>query len=120
MAAVIGQAQNGRVTRYEIRDRTGALWAVHVRVNADGGKRMWWEAPDGSQTLGMPAADLPLYGIERLASNWCVITEGEKSAQALLDAGTPAVATVGSGSIWLNLRLSRGPADVLRRPPWMN
>src|ERR1035437_8733737 len=85
-----------RTTRYEIRDATGELVAVHCRVDSRDGKQMWWEQPDGTKGLGgLPLADLPLYGIERLDSRaTAVVCEGEKAATALRDFGIPPVGTV--------------------------
>jgi hypothetical protein len=51
--------------------------------------------PDGDLGLnGLPLADLPLYGAERLgASPLAVVCEGEKAVQSLLDRGVPALGT---------------------------
>jgi hypothetical protein len=89
---------------YDIRDSEGHLKAEHHRIdNSDGSKRMWWEMPDGLKGLnGTPSSDLPLYG-SQLVQDWhpddlVIITEGEKAAQALLDAGLPALGTVTGAS----------------------
>jgi putative DNA primase/helicase len=83
------------VTRFEIRDAAGELVAIHCRLGDGPGKKLWWELPDGRRGLGgLPLADLPLFGIERLDGRATVVTEGEKAAQALQDAGMPAVGTV--------------------------
>jgi hypothetical protein len=85
-------------TRYELRDATGALIAIHERIDDGADKRLLWRGPDGRLGLGeMPLADVPLYGAH-LLGDWApsraiVITEGEKAAQALLDAGLPALGT---------------------------
>jgi len=89
---------SGQSTRYEIREASGALVAVHCRQDGPADKRMWWERPDGTKGLGgLPLADLPLYGIDRLG-DWpdpmVVIVEGEKAAGALVAAGVPALGTV--------------------------
>lgn len=86
----------GGVTRYEVRDASGELAAVHCRQDGPDGKRMWWELPDGSKGLnGLPLADLPLYGVHLLdGRSTVVICEGEKAAQALQAAGVPAVGSV--------------------------
>jgi hypothetical protein len=88
------------VTRYEIRDASGTLVAIHCRQDGPDGKRMWWEQPDGRPGLGgLPLADLPLYGIERLnGSPTVIVTEGEKAAEALLAIGVQAVGTVTGAS----------------------
>lgn len=85
-------------TRYQIRDDSGALVAIHCRTDGAAGKRMWWELPDGTKDLGgLALAELPLYGSERIGdhgSRLIVIAEGEKAADALRAAGIPALGTV--------------------------
>jgi hypothetical protein len=95
---------SGRTT-YDIRDADGHLKAKRQREdNPDGSKRLWWEMPDGSRGLnGSPLANLPLYGSERVRhcdpDELVVVVEGEKAAQALLDAGFNALGTVtGAGA----------------------
>ena len=82
-------------TRFEIRDAAGELVAIHERIDGPDGKRFVWRQPDGTSGLnGTPLASMPLYGIERLdGRSTVVICEGEKAAQALQDAGVPAVGT---------------------------
>jgi len=90
---------------YQVRDGEGRLKANHQRIdNSDGTKDVWWEMPDGTKGLnGTPLADLPLYGSERV-HHWntdepVVVVEGEKAAQALLEAGFNALGTVtGAGA----------------------
>jgi hypothetical protein len=91
-------------TTYHIKDGEGRLKAHHIRVdNADGTKVMWWEMPVGSKGLnGTPLAGLPLFG-SQLARDWnpdepVIMAEGEKAAQALLDAGFNALGTVTGAS----------------------
>jgi len=93
-------AGHTRVTRYQIRDASGALVAVHCRQDGQDGKRMWWEQPDGTLGLGgLSSADLPLYGIERLnGSPTVILVEGEKAAEALLGIGVQALGTVTGAS----------------------
>jgi hypothetical protein len=88
------------VTHYRICDASGALVAIHCRQDGPDGKRMWWEQPDGTPGLGgLPSADLPLYGIERLTGSPTVIlVEGEKAAEALLSIGVQAVGSVTGAS----------------------
>jgi hypothetical protein len=88
------------VLRYRICDASGALVAIHCRRDGPGGKRMWWEQPDGTSGLGgMSSADLPLYGIERLnGSPTVILVEGEKAAEALFAVGIQAVDTVTGAS----------------------
>lgn len=91
------KSTNPPVTRYQIRDATGLLIAVHCRRDqADGDKQLWWEQPDGTKGLaGQPLAELPLYGIDRLgAESAVVLCEGEKAADALAGVGIQAVGTV--------------------------
>jgi AAA domain len=95
----------GSRTTYLIRNREGHLIAKHHRIdNPDGSKSVWWEMPDGSKGLnGTPVADMPLYGSERVR-HWnpddpVVVVEGEKAAQALLEAGFNGLGTVtGAGA----------------------
>lgn len=95
---------------YEIRDASGLLVAVHERhVRHDGSKTFTWCRPDGTRGLGgIPVANLPLYGIDRidgLASS-VVVVEGEKATDALHSIGIAAVGTVtGASSV-------PGPAAV--------
>jgi hypothetical protein len=87
----------GKVTRYEIRDATGRIVAVHGRRDHPGReKEVWWEQPAGTRGLGeLHIAELPMYGIDRLRNDaGVVICEGEKAADALWAAGTQALATV--------------------------
>jgi hypothetical protein len=86
-------------TVYEVRDTAGQLVAEHVREDlAGGGKRFSWRR-DGRPTLsGMRAAELPLYGSERIGSFDAAcpvfVVEGEKAAESLLRIGAQAVGTV--------------------------
>jgi len=87
-------------TNYEIRNASGHLVARHVRRDKPGGaKDVRWSQPDGAWGLnGTPLADLPLYGSESVRDchpdELIMITEGEKAAQALQEAGLPALGTV--------------------------
>jgi hypothetical protein len=88
------------VTHYRICDASGALVAIHCRQDGPDGKRMCWEQPDGTSGVGgLPSADLPLYGIERLTgSSTVILVEGEKAAEALLSIGVQAVGSVTGAS----------------------
>jgi AAA domain len=92
-------------TFYELRNRDGELVAIHVRRDlAEGGKQVSWMRPGGERGLnGTPLEALPLYGIHRLAewssSEPIVLTEGEKSADALTCAGILAVGTTGGAAV---------------------
>jgi rhodanese-related sulfurtransferase len=101
-----------RRTRYEIRDPAGRLVAVHVRTDGPGGKRLWWELPDGTVGLrGLRVEDLPLYGVHELISSGSrqvVVVEGEKARDSLAPrCPIPVVATVCGAS-------STPSADSLR------
>lgn len=89
-------------TRWQIKDASGQVVAVHGRQDySDGTKRMWWEHPDGrrssdSDPLPVKPADM-LYGLELLAQRPgepVVLTEGEKAADALRALGVLALGTV--------------------------
>ncbi len=89
-------------TVYEVRDAAGKLVAEHHRFETADGKKCLWKLPNtGPEDWGLKGRKLesfPLYGSERLA-DWpedrpVVVVEGEKAAQALLDAGIPALGTV--------------------------
>ncbi|MGC8634198.1 MAG: hypothetical protein ACP5VP_05985 [Candidatus Limnocylindrales bacterium] len=88
--------------RFPVRDAAGVLRATLVRT-AD--KQLWWEAPDGTRGLGgRRAADLPLYGAERLRrlplEVPVLVTEGPKDCEACWHAGLPAVGTLtGAGGL---------------------
>jgi putative DNA primase/helicase len=92
-------------TTYHVSDAEGRLKAKRQRIDhSDGRKQLWWELPDGSKGLNRtPLADLPLYGSEQVR-HWntdepVVVVEGEKAAQALLEAGFKALGTVtGAGA----------------------
>jgi len=89
---------------FEIRDVNGRLVALHKRYDGPRGKRFVWKLPDGQTGLGgLSTKALPLYGSEKLRE-WpgdapLVLCEGEKAAQALVDAGIPALGTVCGASI---------------------
>lgn len=89
-----------RTTRYEVRDLSGRLVAVHVRTDGPGGKRLWWERPDGRPGLGLPVEQLPLYGIDQVrAAPRVVLVEGEKARDSLAPrCPVPVVATVTGAS----------------------
>lgn len=93
------RAARASSTRYVIRDLDGTPVAIHIRQDRPTHKHMWWEQPDGTRGLGgRRAADLPLYGCERLASAApdasAVVVEGEKAADALHGLGVLALGTV--------------------------
>jgi hypothetical protein len=102
----------GKITRYEIRDSSGTLVAVHVRKDyPDGSKEMPWNMPDGTPKLvGIKLVDLPLYGSDRLpedATVPVVVCEGEKTTDALLQNRIPALGTFGTDVM---------PGDDVLRP----
>src|SRR5262249_53987031 len=89
-----------RNTAYPIVDRAGAAVAVHVRIDGPGGgKRLYWQLPDGTPGLGgAPLSGLPLYGLPKLATSNpgepAYLCEGEKAADALSAVGLLALGTV--------------------------
>ena len=86
---------------YAVRDSSGLIAAVHARHDRpNGGKDMPWV---GTLDGGAPC-DLPLYGVERLASlpdgSVVLVCEGEKATEAAWSLGLNAVGTVtGASSI---------------------
>lgn len=84
--------------KYEIRDVSGAVVAIHWRTEEAGKKSFSWMRPGGLLGLdGQKTVDLPLYGINELAAHpddRVVITEGEKARDFLANAGILAVGTV--------------------------
>lgn len=103
----------GKITRYEIRDATGNLIALHIRTDLAEGKKMRWELPDGTTNLGgIKTSDLPLYGVEHLRAapteDPVVVCEGEKAMDALRSNGVLAVGTVTGAS--------GAPGDETLRP----
>lgn len=94
----------GRKTRYEIRDTSGEVRAIHERLDfPNGSKSFTWKRPDGRTGLnGTKPADLPLYGAHLLPAipleAEIVLTEGQKAADALRDAGFHALGTVTGAS----------------------
>ena len=125
----------GPITRYEIRDATGVLVAVHCRSDkADGTKQLWWEQPNGTKGLGghSPADLVYIAGRhERLGALGAgraldgrlrgelppdgaavVVTEGEKAADAAAETGAYAVGTVCGASS------TPGPAVVALLARW--
>jgi hypothetical protein len=103
----------GVITRYQIRDETGDVVAIHAREDFTDGreKRVWWERPDGKLGLdGRKVETLPLYGIDKVSADatMIIITEGEKAADALMLNGIAALGTVtGAGKV---------PGDDALRP----
>lgn len=74
----------------------GQVRAIHERIESPDGKKYAWRQPNGESGLrGLKTEDLPLYGIDDLPDfDPVIVTEGEKSAQALIDLGMSAVGTV--------------------------
>ena len=73
----------------------------HVRLEYDDGSKSFTWRRDGKNGLGgLPTADLPLYGVERIVNGsatdtgYVFICEGEKAADSLWKRGFTAVATV--------------------------
>lgn len=89
--------------KYVIRDPSGAIQAVHERIEAHGGKAFrWWTAgPDGrlvGDLQGRSSKDLPLFGSQHVrawdSSRPIFVTEGEKDCLALATAGHRALGIV--------------------------
>lgn len=90
-------------TDYRVCDEHGVVQGIHRRRDySDGKKDVTWLAPDGRAGLnGRKLETMPLYGSEHLAARPdepVIVCEGEKAAQALLDAGYLAVGTVTGAS----------------------
>jgi hypothetical protein len=95
-----GHHRTPRETLYELRGEDGRLVAVHHRLDTPSGKSLWWTLPGGAKGLGgLRAADLPLYGVDRLdGAGEVIVVEGEKACEALRALGIPAVGTVTGAS----------------------
>lgn len=87
---------------WKIHDPSGTLVATHIRLNkSDGSKSFVWERNGKRNLGGLPTADLPLYNCENLPfapNRPVVVTEGEKSCDALTTRGILAVGTVTGAS----------------------
>lgn len=93
--------QGNPVRRFQLVDRKGAVLAVHVREDAPGDKRMWWEAHGKPGLNGTPLEQLPLYRLPDVLARPgepVIVCEGEKAADALADIGLLAVGTVTGAS----------------------
>jgi len=88
---------------WQIRDVDGTLIAEHVRVDGPDGKHMWWRRNGHKGLAGLSTKHLPFYCTETLKdlpdSATVVVTEGEKAADAVQEAGIPAVGTVCGASV---------------------
>lgn len=102
-----GHSKNGSgkpTASWEIKDETGEVQAVHVRVERNGDKDCFWKLP-GKKEWGLKGRKLdtlPLYRSE-LVKDWpedavVVVVEGEKAADALSAVYPFVVATVSSAS----------------------
>ena len=95
--------------KYRLPDAAGVLVAVHCREDRPDrpdrpkSKSVWFEQLDGTKGLGgLKATDLPLYGIALdivQRASTVVLCEGEKTADALIAAGIPAVGTVAGAGV---------------------
>ena len=86
---------------WQIRDAAGEVVAEHRYVGLDpatGKKKFEWWRNGKSGLGGLPLADLPLYGSEKLAKlppgSTVILVEGEKACDVLAKVGIAAVATV--------------------------
>lgn len=103
-----------QITDYQLRDpETRNVVAIHRRLDyGSGNKRMIWLQPDSKteSLLGRKVASLPLYLGEALVDHPegpVILTEGEKTADALTEVGRLTVGTATGASSTPN-------ADVLR------
>ena len=82
-------------TEYRSWDAVGReAGPLHVRVDSDTGKQLWWE--QGSH----PRRLLYVPGMDIDPTQPVVLTEGEKAADAVREAGFQAIGTVcGAGTI---------------------
>jgi len=98
MAELFAKNPGSRQRVYKIRDLDGHVVAEHVRIDSPTGKKFWWRRGGRRGLGGLALRELPLYGIEKLrdlpAGSTVVVAEGEKAAEALWNAGVPAVGTV--------------------------
>jgi hypothetical protein len=90
--------------RFEVRDRDGALVAVHVRLDlSDGSKMLPWERPDGRRGAPRPLENMPLYGSEDVAgfdrAQPVIVTEGERKGDRLKAARYQTLALTGGASV---------------------
>jgi 5S rRNA maturation endonuclease (ribonuclease M5) len=88
-----------KTTNWQIKNIDGEIEATHIRLDyADGGKDYPWEVNGKKGLQGKNTANLPLFGMEHFNS-WpdeddIIICEGEKAANALIEAGFHALGTV--------------------------
>lgn len=102
--------EDGPVERQEtvwrICTSDGRSVAQHVRIDAPGGKRVFWRGPNEEPVrladMGYRLRDLPLYGTELLEGcpqETVIITEGEKAADYARRLGLLALGTsTGAGA----------------------
>lgn len=90
---------------YKVRDTEGRVQAEHHHVKKGNDKDCYWRLPDSDKwgLQGRGLETLPLYGAH-MADGWepdgpVIVAEGEKAAQALIDAGFDAVGTVTGASL---------------------
>ncbi len=94
---------------YAIRDATGAVVAIHVRLGKHHDPPFVWRRPSGEKGLGgRKAAELPLYKLPELLAAKAdgvgdeaplvVVCEGEKACDAARALGFVAVGTVTGAS----------------------
>lgn len=86
---------------YDIVDRKGTLQAQHIRIeHNDGSKTFQWRRDGATGLQGLRVENLPLYGwqwfdaMAEESSSPVIVTEGEKAATALHNAGYLALATI--------------------------
>ena len=104
---------------YGLTTPAGELVAVHTRIEySDGSKDYRWSRNGKANLGGMAVADLPLWGLKRLAAYdytsdpnctepYVILCEGEGPALSLCNRGLPAVGTAtGAGTAPSPLALS--------------
>jgi hypothetical protein len=102
-----GRGVQREVARWILRDAAGLYVAEHVRLEPGRNgksKDCLWYVHEAAGLGGRRVAELPLYGVDKLAhvpaGSTVVLVEGEKARDALAARGIAAVATVtGSGTI---------------------
>ena len=95
---------------YGLTTPAGELVAVHTRIEyADGSKRFEWSRNGKLGLAGLAVADVPLWGLKRLAAfdyaadpncsePYVILCEGEKAALSLWERVIPAVGTATGAS----------------------
>jgi len=98
MSDLFEHSQEGNpVRRYRLLNSNGATIATHVREDLPGDKKIHWERNGHNGLDGMPLENMPLYRTPDLITrphDPVIVCEGEKAAEALVEAGLLALGTV--------------------------